>query len=35
MGDGSVRFMKSSIGPAIFQHLGNRADGEIVDGSSY
>ena len=35
MGDGSVRFLKASISPSILSLLGSRADGEILDGSSY
>ena len=31
LGDGSVRFMSVNINPELFKHLGNRADGEIVD----
>jgi prepilin-type N-terminal cleavage/methylation domain-containing protein/prepilin-type processing-associated H-X9-DG protein len=34
-GDGSVRFLSESINRRIFQCLGNRADGELVDESSY
>ena len=30
-GDGSVRFLKTSIAPAVFRFLANRADGEIID----
>ena len=33
MGDGSVRFLKSSIVPATLRLLGSRADGEILDAS--
>jgi prepilin-type N-terminal cleavage/methylation domain-containing protein/prepilin-type processing-associated H-X9-DG protein len=35
MGDGSVRFLKSSMMPSTMRLLGSRADGEILDGSSY
>ncbi len=35
MGDGSVRFLKSSIMPATLRLLGSRADGEILDASVY
>jgi prepilin-type N-terminal cleavage/methylation domain-containing protein/prepilin-type processing-associated H-X9-DG protein len=34
-GDGSVRFLKSSIAASTLWMLGNRADGEILDSSSY
>ena len=34
-GDGSVRFIKSSIGVAVYQHLANRADGEVIDADQY
>jgi len=34
-GDGSVRFMKSSINATVFQLLGNRADGEAIDSDTY
>jgi prepilin-type N-terminal cleavage/methylation domain-containing protein/prepilin-type processing-associated H-X9-DG protein len=34
-GDGSVRFLKESIDPAVFRLLGNRSDGEAIDDSSY
>ncbi|HEV3168227.1 MAG TPA: DUF1559 domain-containing protein [Isosphaeraceae bacterium] len=34
-GDGSVRFLKNSIGNPVYQHLANRADGEIVNDSQY
>jgi prepilin-type N-terminal cleavage/methylation domain-containing protein/prepilin-type processing-associated H-X9-DG protein len=34
-GDGSVRFMKSSIGAGVLRLLGNRADGEILDSDKY
>ena len=30
MGDGSVRFIKSSISPTILQRLANRSDGELI-----
>ena len=30
-GDGSVRFLKSSVSPKVYQHLANRADGEVID----
>ncbi len=34
-GDGSVRFIKSSIGPTIFKLLANRADGEIISAEKF
>jgi prepilin-type processing-associated H-X9-DG protein len=34
-GDGSVRYLKSSIAPATLWMLGNRADGEILDSDKY
>jgi prepilin-type N-terminal cleavage/methylation domain-containing protein/prepilin-type processing-associated H-X9-DG protein len=34
-GDGSVRFLKSSIGPNMLRLLANRADGEMVDDASF
>ncbi len=34
-GDGSIRFMKSSIQPNVLEWLGARADGVIIDSSSY
>ena len=34
-GDGSVRFIKSSIGIAVYQHLANRADGEVIDADQF
>jgi prepilin-type N-terminal cleavage/methylation domain-containing protein/prepilin-type processing-associated H-X9-DG protein len=35
MGDGSVRFLKATIAPAVFHRLGNRADGELVSADQY
>ena len=35
IGDGSVRFIKSSISPGVFRLLGNRADGEILDADKF
>jgi prepilin-type N-terminal cleavage/methylation domain-containing protein/prepilin-type processing-associated H-X9-DG protein len=35
LGDGSIRFLKSSVGVSTLGLLGNRADGEILDASSY
>jgi prepilin-type processing-associated H-X9-DG protein len=34
-GDGSVRFVKANINQAVYQHLGHRSDGELIDGESY
>jgi prepilin-type N-terminal cleavage/methylation domain-containing protein/prepilin-type processing-associated H-X9-DG protein len=34
-GDGSVRFIKSSVSAKVYQHLGNRADGEVIDSDQY
>ena len=34
-GDGSVRFVKNSINPKIFQFLANRADGELLSDDSF
>ena len=34
-GDGSVRFLKTSIAPAVFRFLANRADGEIIDADKF
>ena len=34
-GDGSVRFLKNSIQPAVFKFLANRADGEIIDAEKF
>lgn len=30
-GDGSVRYLKDTIDPAVYRLLGNRADGELLD----
>lgn len=30
--DGSVRFLSSNIDTKTYEHLGNRADGELIDG---
>ncbi len=34
-GDGSVKFLKSSINPKVFQLLGNRADGDLISADKY
>jgi prepilin-type N-terminal cleavage/methylation domain-containing protein/prepilin-type processing-associated H-X9-DG protein len=34
-GDGSVRFIKNSVSAHVYQLLGNRADGEVVDSDQY
>ena len=34
-GDGSVRFLKSTIMPAVFAGLANRADGNLISDDSY
>jgi prepilin-type N-terminal cleavage/methylation domain-containing protein/prepilin-type processing-associated H-X9-DG protein len=34
-GDGSVRFLKSSVSPKVLQNLANRADGEVIDSDQY
>lgn len=34
-GDGSVKFLKGSISPQVFRHLGNRADGEMISAEQY
>jgi prepilin-type processing-associated H-X9-DG protein len=33
--DGSVHFLKESIDQRVYQRLGHRADGEIIDGEQY
>jgi prepilin-type N-terminal cleavage/methylation domain-containing protein/prepilin-type processing-associated H-X9-DG protein len=35
LGDGSVRFIKTSINPSVLRLLANRADGEMVSGDSF
>jgi prepilin-type N-terminal cleavage/methylation domain-containing protein/prepilin-type processing-associated H-X9-DG protein len=35
LGDGSVKFLKDSIDAVVLGRLGNRGDGEVVDGDSY
>ena len=34
-GDGSVRFLKSSIGSSVFRRLANRADGELISDDQF
>lgn len=34
-GDGSIRYLKNSIGPKILQQLGHRADGGLLSSDSY
>jgi prepilin-type processing-associated H-X9-DG protein len=34
-GDGSVRFLKQTIDPTVYQRLGHRCDGELIDGDAY
>jgi prepilin-type N-terminal cleavage/methylation domain-containing protein/prepilin-type processing-associated H-X9-DG protein len=34
-GDGAVRFIKNSISAGVYRHLGNRADGEVIDSDQY
>jgi prepilin-type processing-associated H-X9-DG protein len=34
-GDGSVRFIKSSISTQVLEHLAHRADGEVIDADQY
>jgi prepilin-type processing-associated H-X9-DG protein/prepilin-type N-terminal cleavage/methylation domain-containing protein len=34
-GDGSVRFLKTSINAQVYRLLGNRADGEMIDVKDY
>ncbi len=34
-GDGAVRFIKSSINAKVYEHLGNRADGEVIDSDQF
>ena len=33
--DGSVRAISYSIDPTIFRHLGDKSDGQVIDGSDY
>ena len=34
-GDGSVRFVRTEIAPAVYRLLGNRDDGEMLDSSQF
>jgi prepilin-type N-terminal cleavage/methylation domain-containing protein/prepilin-type processing-associated H-X9-DG protein len=34
-GDGSVRYLKSRMSMTVYQRLGNRADGEPIDGEAF
>jgi prepilin-type N-terminal cleavage/methylation domain-containing protein/prepilin-type processing-associated H-X9-DG protein len=34
-GDGSVRFLKNSMDPKVYQCLGNRADGELLSSDQF
>jgi prepilin-type N-terminal cleavage/methylation domain-containing protein/prepilin-type processing-associated H-X9-DG protein len=34
-GDGSVRFLKTSMRPKVFRNLANRADGELISADEY
>ena len=34
-GDGSVRFLKSTVNATVYRYLGNRADGEVISDNSY
>jgi len=34
-GDGSVKFLKSSIRPSVYQCLGNRSDGQMISDDTY
>jgi prepilin-type processing-associated H-X9-DG protein len=35
LADGAVKFFSQSIDPQIYEHLGNRQDGEMVGDSFY
>jgi prepilin-type N-terminal cleavage/methylation domain-containing protein/prepilin-type processing-associated H-X9-DG protein len=35
LGDGSVKFIKNTIGLETYRRLGNRADGEMISAASY
>jgi prepilin-type N-terminal cleavage/methylation domain-containing protein/prepilin-type processing-associated H-X9-DG protein len=34
-GDGSVRFIKNTVSAQVYQHLGNRSDGEVIDSEQF
>ncbi len=34
-GDGSVRFLKSSVAPKVYQDLANRSDGDVIDSDQF
>ena len=34
-GDGSVRFIKNTISPAVFRRLGSRADGDLIGSDEF
>jgi prepilin-type N-terminal cleavage/methylation domain-containing protein/prepilin-type processing-associated H-X9-DG protein len=34
-GDGSVRFLKNSMSPQVYRHLGHRSDGEMISADTY
>jgi prepilin-type N-terminal cleavage/methylation domain-containing protein len=33
--NGSIRYLRATINPTVYQHLGNRRDGEIVNDDSF
>jgi len=33
--NGAVRFVKDSVNPVVYQHLGNRSDGEIISDDAF
>ena len=35
LGDGSVRYLKSTVNPKILRLLGNRADGDLLSADSF
>jgi prepilin-type processing-associated H-X9-DG protein len=35
LGDGSVRFVKTSVNPAVFRRLAHRSDGDVIDADQY